>query len=76
MSARTRYWTMHWPRVVLWPLPVLTFFKAGRAAANVMRGRYATMSAYDQSGHSRVSLDLSDASKPEDLGRLGYALAQ
>jgi hypothetical protein len=37
MSRRTSYWILHCIRVVLWPLPVLTFFKAGRAAVNVMR---------------------------------------
>jgi hypothetical protein len=24
MKPRTRYWTIHWLRVVLWPLPVMT----------------------------------------------------
>ena len=31
MAANTRYWVLHWLRVALWPLPVLTLFKAGRA---------------------------------------------
>jgi hypothetical protein len=39
MSPRTHYWIIHWLRVVLWPLPVLTFFRAGRAAVNVTRRR-------------------------------------
>jgi len=39
MSQRTRYWTMHWLRAVLWPLPALTIFRAGRAALNRMRHR-------------------------------------
>ena len=25
MSSNARYWTLHWIRAVLWPLPVLTF---------------------------------------------------
>ena len=36
-SPRARYWTMHWLRVVLWPLPVLTIVRAGRATRNRMR---------------------------------------
>jgi hypothetical protein len=39
MSADARYWTLHWLRVVLWPLPVLTLLRAGRAARNLLRGR-------------------------------------
>lgn len=31
MSANTRYWALHWIRVLLWPLPVLTLVRAGRA---------------------------------------------
>jgi hypothetical protein len=31
MQVRTRYWILHWVRVVLWPLPVLTFVRAWRA---------------------------------------------
>lgn len=27
MSPRTRYWTIHWLRVALWPLPVLTLVR-------------------------------------------------
>jgi hypothetical protein len=37
MSPRTRYWTLHWLRVALWPLPVLTLFKVGRATVNAAR---------------------------------------
>lgn len=37
MNPRSRYWTIHWLRVVLWPLPVVTFFKAGRTALNDAR---------------------------------------
>jgi hypothetical protein len=37
MSFNTRYWTLHWVRVVLWPLPVLTLVRAGRGALNIMR---------------------------------------
>jgi len=32
MSPRTRYLTIHWLRVVLWPLPVLTLIRLSRAA--------------------------------------------
>jgi len=32
MKSRTRYWTLHWIRVLLWPLPVRTAFRAWRAA--------------------------------------------
>jgi hypothetical protein len=37
MSPRTRYWIIHWLRVVLWPLPVVTLFRgpAGPAAPSV-----------------------------------------
>jgi hypothetical protein len=37
MSAR--YWTLHWLRVLLWPLPVLTLARAGRAAVSAMHRR-------------------------------------
>jgi hypothetical protein len=37
MSARS--WTLHWLRVVLWPLPVLSLVRAGRAAATAVRHR-------------------------------------
>jgi hypothetical protein len=37
MSPNARYWTLHWLRVALWPLPVLTLFHSGRAALKVMR---------------------------------------
>jgi hypothetical protein len=37
MSANTRYWTLHWLRVLLWPLPVLSLFRAGCAAVNAIR---------------------------------------
>jgi len=36
MSPNARYWILHWLRVALWPLPVLTF-RSGRAALKVMR---------------------------------------
>jgi hypothetical protein len=36
MSPRTRYWTLHWLRVALWPLPVLTLFRVARATANAV----------------------------------------
>jgi hypothetical protein len=34
-----RYWTLHWLRVLLWPLPVLSLMRAGRAAATAVRRR-------------------------------------
>jgi len=37
MSPNARYWTLHWLRVTLWPLPVLTLFRAGRGALKLMR---------------------------------------
>jgi hypothetical protein len=37
MTARPRYWTLHWVRVVLWPLPVLTLLRVGRATVNAAR---------------------------------------
>jgi hypothetical protein len=37
MSPNARYWTLHWLRVALWPLPILTLFRAGRGALNLMR---------------------------------------
>jgi len=39
MSPRTGYWTLHWIRVLLWPLPVLTLVRASRGALNHARGR-------------------------------------
>jgi hypothetical protein len=39
MNPRARYWTLHWVRVALWPLPVLTLLRAGRAAVNAVRHR-------------------------------------
>jgi hypothetical protein len=36
MSPDARYWTLHWLRVALWPLPILTLFRAGRGALNLM----------------------------------------
>ena len=37
MSPNTRYWTLHWLRVALCPLPVLTLFRAGRGALHLGR---------------------------------------
>jgi hypothetical protein len=37
MSERRRYWTLHWARVALWPLPVLTMVRTARAAVNALR---------------------------------------
>jgi hypothetical protein len=37
MSPKFRYWTLHWIRVVLWPLPVLTLVRAGRGALSFVR---------------------------------------
>ena len=39
MTSTARYWTLHWLRVVLWPLPMLTLLRAGRAACTLLRGR-------------------------------------
>ena len=39
MSAKTRYWTMHWLRVLLRPLPVLTFARVGRRTMDLVRRR-------------------------------------
>jgi hypothetical protein len=36
MSPNARYWSLHWLRVLLWPLPVLTIVRAGRAAAKAI----------------------------------------
>ena len=41
MSPHTRYWTLHWFRVALWPLPVLTLFRVARGALNLVRRRKA-----------------------------------
>jgi hypothetical protein len=30
MSPRARYWTLHWIRVALWPLPILSLVKVWR----------------------------------------------
>ena len=37
MRSNARYWTLHWLRVALWPLPVLTLFRAGRGALKQIR---------------------------------------
>jgi hypothetical protein len=37
MNAKAHSWTLHWIRVVLWPLPVLTLTRAARGALNAMR---------------------------------------
>jgi hypothetical protein len=37
MSQNARYWALHWLRVALWPLPVLTLFRAGRSALHLGR---------------------------------------
>ena len=39
MSLSTRYWTLHWLRVLLWPAPVLSLFRAGRWAMSSIRRR-------------------------------------
>ncbi len=36
MSRNARYWTLHWIRVVLWPLPILTLVRAARGAQHLM----------------------------------------
>jgi len=36
MSPNARYWTLHWLRVALWPLPLMTLLRAGRRALNLM----------------------------------------
>ena len=36
-TPNTRYWTLHWFRALLWPLPVLSLFRAGRWAASAIR---------------------------------------
>jgi hypothetical protein len=37
MNPNTRYWTLHWLRALLWPMPVLSLFRAGRAAVSAIR---------------------------------------
>jgi hypothetical protein len=37
MSPRAHY--VHWLRVALWPVPILTLLKAGRAATSAARRR-------------------------------------
>ena len=37
MTANARYWTLHWIRAVLWPLPVLTVVRACRGALRFAR---------------------------------------
>ena len=39
MSPSTRNWTLHWLRVLLWPAPVLSLFRAGRWAMSSIRRR-------------------------------------
>jgi hypothetical protein len=33
MSPRARNWTLHWIRVALWPLPILSLVKVWRVLA-------------------------------------------
>jgi hypothetical protein len=42
MSTRARYWTLHWIRALLWPLPALTLFRAGRSARHLLRNLAAS----------------------------------
>ena len=37
MGPNARYWTLHWLRVLLWPLPVLSSLQAGRRAVSALR---------------------------------------
>jgi hypothetical protein len=37
MNERRRYGTLHWARVTLWPLSVLTMARTARAAMNALR---------------------------------------
>jgi len=37
MTRRAHYWTLHWLRVVLWPLPVLSLFRSGHWAVSAIR---------------------------------------
>ena len=37
MSPNARYWTLHWLRVLLWPLPVLSLFRTGRRTVGKLR---------------------------------------
>ena len=39
MSPSTHYWTLHWLRVLLWPVPVLSLIRAGRWAVSAIRRR-------------------------------------
>ena len=39
MSPSTHYWTLHWLRVLLWPAPILSLFRAGRWAMSAIRRR-------------------------------------
>jgi hypothetical protein len=41
MSSSARYWTLHWVRAALWPLPVLTLVRAGRRIIDGVRGQAA-----------------------------------
>jgi hypothetical protein len=36
-QPRVRYWILHWVRVALWPMPIVTLFKAARVAVNTAR---------------------------------------
>ncbi len=36
-QPRVRYWILHWLRVALWPMPIVTLFKAARIAVNTAR---------------------------------------
>ena len=39
MSPRIRYWTLHWIRVLLWPLPVMTIVRAWMRRRSVIAAK-------------------------------------
>jgi hypothetical protein len=51
MKDRTRYWILHWLRVALWPLPVLTLVKA-------LRGQPASSTQTRKSGRRSPAVKL------------------
>ena len=73
-TPNTRYWTLHWFRALLWPLPVLSLFRAGRWAASAIRRpsvttKAALISSTDHGGGKRRG---GHSQLPDWCGRLTH----
>jgi hypothetical protein len=53
MSSNARYWTLHWMRVVLWPLPILALFRVGRGAYDSLSKKNLNVSPRESGAATR-----------------------